>query len=212
MPTSTIVVASQKGGSGKTSITLNLAVLAAREAPTLVLDCDPQGSLTYWHDRRDAPQPDAAPASLSNIEQSLRDAQAHPYRFVFVDTPPHNQIGIAAVMQPADCVVVPVRPTALDLHAAEATLKLAAALAKRTLVVLTQCQPPRLFTEAPSVREARAIFATLGCRVADQAIVHRGSVEQSVALGKSVGELEPSGPAEQEFKQVWMQLKRELAR
>lgn len=210
MPTAIVFVASQKGGSGKTSCTLNLGVLAAADGKTLLVDCDPQGSLTYWRDRRDAAQPDTISASLSSLEQAIVTARTQDYDYVFVDTPPHNYSELASAMRLADFILVPVRATALDLHAAEATLKLAATLAKRTTVVLTQCQAPRLFMEAPSVRQARAVFAGLGCRVADQAIIHRGTVEQSVALGKSVGEFEPEGPSVHEFRQVWIQVRREI--
>lgn len=211
MSTSVVFIASQKGGSGKTSCTINLGVVAATGGKTLLVDCDPQGSLTYWRDRRDAAEPDTRSASLSVLEQEIAAARAHSFEFVFVDTPPHNYTELATAMRLADLIVVPVRPTALDLHAAEATLKLAASIAKRTIVVLTQCPAPRLFMEAPSVRQARTVFGALGCRVAEQAIVHRGTVEQSVALGKSVGEYEPDGPSAHEFEHVWMQVRRELA-
>lgn len=206
----TVFVASQKGGSGKTSCTLNLGALAVADGKTLLVDCDPQGSLAYWRDRRDAAKPDVISTSLAALEQEIATARTQDYQYVFVDTPPHNYTELATAMRFADMIVVPVRPTALDLHAAEATLKLAARIAKRTLVVLTQCQAPRLFMEAPSVRQARAVFDTLGCRVAEQAIVHRGAVEQSVALGKSVGEYEPDGTSAHEFKNVWLQVRREL--
>lgn len=210
MTASIIVVASQKGGSGKTSCTLNFGVIAAQEGKTLLLDCDPQGSLMYWHQRRETPQPEALSVSLPELDQSVRMARTQPYEYVFVDTPPHNNAEVSFAMRLADIILVPVRPTTLDLHAAEATLKLAAAMAKRTLVILTQCNAPRLLMEAPSVREARAVFAGLGCRVAEQTIIHRGTVEQSVASGMAVVEFEPRGRSDHEFSLVWKQVKREL--
>lgn len=212
MSAAIVFVASQKGGSGKTSCTLNLGAIASLDGKTLLLDSDPQGSLTYWRERRDAPQPDVISANLSTLDQTIKTAREQQHDYVFVDTPPHNYSEIASAMRLADIILVPVRPSALDLHAAEATLKLAASMAKSTLVILTQCQPPRLLMEAPSVRHARSVFAELGCRVAEQAIIHRGTVEQSVALGLSVGEFEPKGPSDQEFRRVWSQLKRQLSR
>jgi chromosome partitioning protein len=212
MPASIIVVASQKGGSGKTSCTLNLGVLAAQDGKTLLLDCDPQGSLMYWRERRETPQPETLSVRLSQLDQSILMARTQPNAYVFVDTPPHNDAEVSSAMRMADIILVPVRPTGLDLHAAEATLKLAAAMAKRTLVILTQCHAPRLIMEAPSVRQARAVFAVLGCRVAEQAIIHRATVEQSVASGMAVREFDPNGPADHEFRLVWKQVKRELLR
>lgn len=208
MPRLVVVVASQKGGSGKTTCALNLGTLATMDGATILLDCDPQGSLEFWSDRRDCEIPVVRTANLAALKGDIAAAQAPEY--VFVDTPPHAFAGISTAIEAADLVVVPVRPTALDLHAAEATLSLAAALAKRTMVVLTQCQPPRLFNEAPSVREARSILAKLGCRVASQAIVQRLSIEQSVAVGRSVGEFEPNGAADLEFRNLWRELKIEL--
>lgn len=207
-----IVVASQKGGSGKTSCALNLGVLAHKDAETLLVDCDPQGSLSYWANLRDSPVPKTLPVGLADLETELAAARRGNAAYILVDTPPHNDDGIARALRPADLVIVPVRPTPLDIHAAEATLKLASALARRTIVVLSQCPPSRMFVEAPSVRQARAVFAALGCRVADQTIVYRQSVEHSVGAGKAVSEFAPQGPSDQEFRQLWSQIKSELRR
>jgi chromosome partitioning protein len=133
-----VVVANQKGGAGKTTITRNLAVAAGEDVA--IIDRDPQGSLTSWWNRRAAETPALVPVSGSLAEtlEALRTAGA---RLVFVDTPPAANANLAGIIGLADLVVIPCRPTPDDLDAVGPTLDLIAGARKPFVFVLSQATP-----------------------------------------------------------------------
>ena len=85
-----IVLASQKGGSGKTTLTGHLAIAAelAANGSAVLLDTDPQGSLAAWWNVRKAEAPVFAAATIAKLKGKLEDLEAAGYDFAFVDTPP----------------------------------------------------------------------------------------------------------------------------
>lgn len=133
----TIVVASQKGGSGKTTLTRNLAVAMGDDVA--LIDTDPQGSLTSWYNRRQAETPvlvgtdNGLPATLD----ALRDAGI---KMVLIDTPPSAHAFIADVIAQADLVLVPVRPTPDDLDAVGPTLDMIEAAGCNFVFVMSQAK------------------------------------------------------------------------
>lgn len=113
-----IAVINQKGGSGKTTLALNLAAGLSRRAPTAVVDADPQRSISQWiamsEDENDLPlatQVGVAPAvTIARLKQN--------HHYVVVDCPPQvSGSVIEAVMSVADVVLIPVLPSALDVWA-----------------------------------------------------------------------------------------------
>ncbi len=130
-----VVVANQKGGAGKTTVTRNLAVAAGDDVA--IVDRDPQGSVTAWWNRRKAESPALVPVTgtLAETLNSLREAGA---RLVFIDTPPAANAELAGIIAESDLVVIPVRPSPDDLDAVGPTLDLVAAARKSFCFVLTQ--------------------------------------------------------------------------
>jgi chromosome partitioning protein len=133
----TIVVASQKGGSGKTTITRNLAVALGEDVA--LIDTDPQGSLTAWWNRRDAETPALISIAngLSATLDALRDAGM---KMVLIDTPPSAHAFVADVIGLADLVVVPVRPTPDDLDAVGPTLDMIEGAGKNFIFIVSQAK------------------------------------------------------------------------
>lgn len=133
----TIVIASQKGGSGKTTLTRNLAV--ALGDGVVLIDTDPQGSLTAWWNRREAETPvlvsigDGLPVTLD----ALREAGV---KMVLIDTPPSAHAFIADVIARADLVIVPVRPTPDDLDAVGPTLDMIESAGRDFVFVMSQAK------------------------------------------------------------------------
>jgi chromosome partitioning protein len=119
----TIVVNSQKGGSGKTSLCAHLAVEAERAGDGLVylIDTDPQGTLSTWHEARAAATPHRVEVKLADLEPSLNTLAQRDAELCFIDTAP-NRTDEAGLFELADLVLVPVRPSPSDLWAVAATV------------------------------------------------------------------------------------------
>ncbi len=208
----TITIAAQKGGAGKSTLCLHLATLAAADGPTLLLDTDPQGSLAFWHERRESEAPLLIRISANRLESVTATARDEGIKWCLVDTAPHDSASMAAAIRAADLVLIPARPSALDLHAIEATLRMVKELKRPALVVLSQTPPRRGFGEPLAVREAREVVEAMGGTVAASYIASRAVAAQSVVAGLSVGEIEPGGASASEFAAVWLEARALLAR
>lgn len=86
----TIVITSQKGGSGKTTLAASLSVAAeqAKDGPVVIIDTDPQNTLATWWNARDAETPQLAHVTLRELPQKIADLAAAGFAYCFIDTPP----------------------------------------------------------------------------------------------------------------------------
>ena len=133
-----IVVASQKGGSGKTTTARNLAV--AYGPGSALIDTDPQGSLTSWWKRREAETPVLARVD-GDMKKTLAGLKAAGLELVIIDTPPSAHAFVADVIALADLVLVPVRPTPDDLDAVGPTLDMIEDAARNFAFVVNAARP-----------------------------------------------------------------------
>jgi len=108
-----IVCASHKGGSGKTTLTGHLAVEAERRGfgPALLIDVDPQGSLSKWYDLRVDLTPNFLQSVFVNLHQDIIHASQKDFRLVFIDVPPAGTRIISETVAHADLVIIPTRPS-----------------------------------------------------------------------------------------------------
>lgn len=196
-----IVVASRKGGAGKTTLCTHLAVEAERAGggPVGVVDTDTMHGLSRWWDARAArfpllatPEPDLAAAL-----DTLRRGGA---RLVFIDTPPQVGEAVSASMRLADLVLVPVQPSPDDLGAIGTTVAMVAAAGKPMVFVLNRCKPRvRLTGEA-------AINLSQHGTVAPVQVRDRSSYAGAKIDGRTAPELEPDGLAAVEMSELWAYL------
>lgn len=182
-----ITVAQQKGGSGKTTLAVNLGVMLVRSgARVAFLDTDPQGSLGRWFMTR------AEDGRIEGMELSTASAWGVGYEvgklrdmadFVIIDTPPKADSDLRPALRVADLVVVPVASSHVDLWATDGVLDLARREGREVLVVLNRARAgTRLGAEI--LEAAQALNAAL----ATTQIANR--VAYAETLGQGLGAVE----------------------
>jgi chromosome partitioning protein len=193
-----IAFASRKGGVGKTTLVGHLAVEAEREGagPVALVDTDPQGSLAAWWNDRQADTPLFVKVELAVLERQLEELRAHGVKFVMIDTPPTVD-HIEKVIEVADLVVIPVRPSPHDLRSIAATFDLVEAADRRMAFVVNGASVnSRISTEAV------VALAEHG-RVAPVIVHQRVNFAASMTDGRTTGEVEPGCKAAEEIEELW---------
>jgi chromosome partitioning protein len=207
-----IAIASQKGGAGKSTFALNLAVLAEEAGtPTLIIDTDAQGSLAVWRKLRKARTPLLVQCRADEVEEVLQTVREHRLvEWVFIDGPPQNNADIATMMRAATLVLIPTRPAIFDVASAAATVVMARKVNRPFFIALNAVPARRGVTDAPVVINARRTFGEIGAPVWHGAVAQRAAYVNSLASGQAVTELEASGPAAEEMRLLWFDLKRSV--
>lgn len=190
-----ITLAAQKGGVGKTTLAVNLAVAAqAVGIKTALFDLDPQESATAWSERRDAELPHVEPISARRLGQAIDAAEANGFGLTLIDTPPAAGAEAAAAAQRADLVIIPCRPSLIDLDAIKRTAQLIMSTGRAGFVVLNAAPP----TATTLLDDARTLAGGTGLRVAPPVLRERSAYRAAWPFGLGVIEHEPAGKAAQE--------------
>ncbi|MFL5280775.1 MAG: AAA family ATPase [Rhodopila sp.] len=195
---------SQKGGAGKTTLAIHLAMEAAiRGAKTLLVDLDPQSSASKWGDRRQSPSidVDVMSAHTPRLEAVLKEAADDGYAVVILDTAPHADSAALVSARQSRLILVPCRPSILDLDAIGMTLDMAA-LAKRPCQVVLNAAPIR----SRVTQQARGVVAKEGHVVADPVIHERVAFRHALVDGRVAQEFEPGGAAATEIADLFSAL------
>jgi len=188
----------QKGGSGKTTLALNLAVLATSiRNSVVILDMDAQGTARKWYERRDEEEPFLVEVVTGDLDRAIKGAVAKNFDWVFIDTPGRDDAAQAAAIDIADFCIIPCRPSAADLEATPATVEVVKRLNTPYAFVLTQT-PPRSFR----IREAQTGLSYMG-NVCPTPVVLRNAYQDSQSMGLGVIEFEPGGRASAEIMECW---------
>ena len=196
----TIVINSQKGGSGKTTLCAHLSVEAERtgDGPVFLIDTDPQGTLTTWHEKRTVELPRRVEMPFDSIAQSLKLLlREHKAAFCFIDTAPSRTDETATLFKFADLVLVPIRPSPSDLWAASATVNLLKRNHVPFLFILNQVK-----ANATITAQAAAVLSHHG-PVAETFIGDRVPYASAMTDGRTALELTPKGPAATEMAALW---------
>ena len=199
----TILVTSQKGGSGKTTLTAHLAVEAQRgeNAPVFVIDTDKQGTLSLWHERREADTPQRADLPFSRIADGLKTLTERGAAYCFIDTAPTISEQNTSLLRLADLVLIPVRPSPADLWSVSETVKLVKESGQPFLFVITQAKP-----QATITAQTIAALSEYG-QVAKTFIADRVSYASAMTGGRTAQELQPKSLAADEIRGVWQDMK-----
>ena len=204
-----VAIASQKGGAGKSTFAVNLAVLAnMQSSPSLLIDMDEQGSLSVWQGLRDAASPLVVPSRPEELPEVLDTARRDGrVKWAFLDAPPLSNESVAAMMRAASLVVVPARPSVFDLSAISATVAMAHDLMRPFFVALNAVPPRRGLTETADVISARKAIRNMNAPLWRGSISQRAALAQALACGQAAVEYEPGGVAAQEFRSLWADVK-----
>lgn len=207
-----LMFAKQKGGVGASTLAREMGTLAAAGGARVVfVDLDPQASLSKWWNRRtagaaDPPNPALAatrPDQLLGVLNHLRATDCAD--LVVIDVPPSVHGFLLGIMQAADVIIIPVRPTADDFEALPDIVDMVERAGRRYAFVLTQAPTGRRIR---AVEEAVPILARQG-RVAG-VVRFRGAFPAAGAVGRTATEFEPNGKAAAEMTELWAYVGAEL--
>ena len=199
----TIAVAGAKGGVGKTTLAVHLAVAAVQQGRDVVLlDADPQLSAVRWSERRSSSGPVVLGRAVSQLAAELERIAGVGADVAIVDTPPRAWVGadnaalVAAKL--ADVVLVPCRPSILDIESTAVSVqRLQAATAAPVVVVLNGCAH-----RGREADEAAEALGGLGAQVCPARIGQRVAFARSLLDGRAVQEVEPGGKAADDVQRV----------
>ena len=195
-----VAVVSQKGGAGKTTLALHVAVAAERWGlSAAILDMDPQGTAERWSEWRKEEPPAVVAAKATTLNRRLEQARAGEGDLVVIDTPPLAQTEAREAARIADLILIPCRPSAFDLDAIRITADLANDIRKPAFVVVN-AGPPHGTAVYRDVAETVERF---GLKVAPPRLAERAAFRHAVREGKSVQELEPDSKAAEEVAVLW---------
>jgi chromosome partitioning protein len=195
-----IAVIAQKGGTGKTTLALSLAVEAQRRGlAAAVIDLDPQATATNWGDRRDAETPvivSAQPARLRHVLDAAREQGA---QLVLIDTPARSEQAALEAAKAACLILVPCRPAIYDLETVATTAELVGYAGGRPVAVILNGVPPR----GGKGEQAADVIRSLTLSVCPASFGYRAAFNDAGALGLTAAEYDPEGKAAHEIELVY---------
>jgi len=194
-----LALATQKGGSGKTTLSGHLAVQMERAGagPVVLVDIDPQASLADWWNERQSESPAFATTTVSRLATDLEALRQQGFKMAVIDTPPAISVAIQSVIAVADLVIIPTRPSPHDLRAVGATVEMCERAGKPLIFVVNAGTPKAKITS-----EAAVALSQHGT-VAPVTVHQRTDFASSMIDGRTVMEANPAGRSAQEIEQLW---------
>jgi len=196
-----IAVIMEKGGVGKTTVALNLAVAAVQKGRKVaVIDIDQQATASKWTDRRTDEMPWVVPTLTARLPTAIKQAEAQGIDFLVIDTPPHSNTDAVEAARRVDLVLIPVEPHVFSLET----------LPKLADVLKLAGNPPALFivnkaaTQGTEGANAAEYIKAQGFAVCPVVLHLRAAHRHATNVGKVAAEYEPGSKAGQEVLQLYM--------
>lgn len=201
-----LALITQKGGSGKSTLTVGLAVAAMADGERVaVIEADAQGTISSWKARRADPYPRVERvADFAEIEQTISRLKAEGVWLAIIDTAATTNTLATGAITRADLCIIPARPSVADIEAAVPTLIAIRRLNRRFAFVLNQT-PPR----GCRVSEAATALNSLGV-LALPYIGQRNDHQDALGAGLAVTEFAPEGKAADEMRALWRWISKQL--
>jgi chromosome partitioning protein len=199
-----ISVFSQKGGCGKSMLTVHLAVQAHLAGlRVVILDTDDNGNAVKWFGRRALSWPVAVAVPEGSLDRAVEGANADGYDWVIIDSPPHSAPLAARIVGVADLVVVPIKPEPFDWEVIDSTVRLVGQ--KKSVFVLSDC-PQR----APEIVETRDYLQQFNRPILGP-IHNWRSMYRALKEGLAISEATPSSGAAEEIRGLFKGIQGALA-
>jgi len=192
----TIALIAQKGGVGKTTLAVNLAVASGLKAA--IFDLDQQESAAIWADRRKSEIPHVEFLTERRLADGLKAAERGNFELAIIDTPPAAGPQAFTAAQASDLILIPCRPSLVDLDAIKRTAQLIKSLNIPAFVVFNAAPP----SATTLIEDARFIAQESGLQPAPVVLRERSAYRASWPLGKAVVEVEPDSKAAQEINEL----------
>lgn len=199
-----VTVITQKGGSGKTTLALSLAVAAMQAGQkVVVIDVDSQATATAWGDRRENKPPSVIPTLAARLPHVLKTAEEEGVDLAIIDTPPRAEQAALAAARVSQLVLIPCRAKLFDLETITTTLELIRSTGARQVAAVLNA------VSARGTRQADATFwlKELGIVVCPTALGNREAFSDATIRGQVALEHEPAGKAAAETKLVYQFMK-----
>jgi chromosome partitioning protein len=206
-----VTVASRKGGSGKSTLTAHLAAYGNKSSRRcLLVDADPQGSLTLWHSLRKGGEPMLLRTATRGVDNLISAAGNAGLDWVFIDTPPNMSASVTDAISTATLVVIPCRPGVFDLDAVKQTIECSREARKPYAVIINAAPPKRQDVESPTVTHAREILGALQIPVWGGQITQRANFSAALAEGEGAKEYDSGSTAAAEIARLWVAIEKSV--
>jgi chromosome partitioning protein len=206
-----ITIAQQKGGTGKTTLAVHLALafIKYHDLKIAIIDTDPQGSLGKWFMIRT--EKNISNKNLTFKTASLWGAQYESkslkkdHDIIIIDTPPKIESDARPAIEAADLVLIPVAPSHVDFWATEAIIDIAKKAKRKILIQINRANH-----RSKLISQTLEYINSLKVKATDTLIGHRQIFVSSMGIGKTAVEKQRSGKAIEEIKDISNQILLEI--
>jgi chromosome partitioning protein len=205
-----LTFASRKGGTGKSTLAAHLAAHVHRlSASCLLIDDDPQSSLTFWNSLRGD---DALPLKpiKRTLSRTLKKAERKGAEWVFLDTPANMSVSVMDAVSSATLVIIPCRPGVFDLVAVQETIAFARRMRTPYAVVINGAPSRREGSEAAAVAYTRDCLSRMDVPVWGGQITYRADFSLSLATGQCAEEYDAGSQAADEISRLWSAIEKSV--
>lgn len=195
-----LAIIGQKGGNGKTTIGLGLAVTACLAGQNVaIIDLDPQATAANWSDRRGKDTPAVVSCQVSRLQQVLQAAAKGGAGLAIIDTPGKSTDTLIAATRAADFVLMPMQPQLYDIETL-ASLRDVLTLGGNPLSTVVVNRAPIQGRRHIETQEAARLQGFKACPVVIYARAAHGDAGN---IGQAAVEYEPNGKAAQEMRELY---------